>query len=169
MIPQEEQTTCLTYDDAIAIARGCVEDYGGGYRHDPEKLEIFRHGMQTAVIALEHAKISQLKDMRTRALHVLGTTAEPREGLAEFLRSVGQDPDRIIIEVSPAQEEDHWKITFGPLFWKSLSGFSPRFDIRTWFYLLYALGMIDERGFLGSSGDSSRNASGDRPADVSAG
>jgi hypothetical protein len=38
----------------LNIARGC-KDYGGGYRHDKEKFEIYHHGVQTVINALESA------------------------------------------------------------------------------------------------------------------
>lgn len=61
----------LGFDDAIAIAKGCF-DYGGGYRSDEGKLEIFHHGIQTVVNALTAARKSGLADSQVAVLHCIG-------------------------------------------------------------------------------------------------
>lgn len=60
----------LSYDDALRIAKGCF-DYGGGHRG--AELEIFHHGIQTVVNALEGAKRSRLSDLQSQVLHSIGS------------------------------------------------------------------------------------------------
>lgn len=53
---QEELITAgskLTFDDAIALAKGCT-DYSGGFRNDD--ADIFHNGIKTVVNVLESAK-----------------------------------------------------------------------------------------------------------------
>ena len=64
----------LSLADAVAIARGCF-DYGGGYRSDDAKLEIYRHGIQTVVAALEAAERNGLNDLQVKTLHSIGYVA----------------------------------------------------------------------------------------------
>lgn len=64
----------LSLNDAIAIAKGCY-DYGGGHRSDGT-LEVFHHGIQTVVNALEAAKDRGLSDSQVAVLHHIGTVAE---------------------------------------------------------------------------------------------
>lgn len=66
----------LEFNDAVRIARGCL-DYGGGYRHSDEHLEIFHHGIQTVINSLEAAEKTQLTDTQTAILWKLG--AKPTE------------------------------------------------------------------------------------------
>lgn len=57
----------------LNVARGCF-DYGGGYRSDAGKLEIFHHGIQTVVNALEGA-MRDPSDTQARALERIGIAA----------------------------------------------------------------------------------------------
>ena len=43
--------SAITKKRLLAVARGC-HDYGGGY-HDGDKSEIYHHGIQTVITALE--------------------------------------------------------------------------------------------------------------------
>ena len=61
----------LTFDDAVRIARGCT-DYGGGHRSNPEHYEIYQHGIQTVINALESAQRAGPEDTQVRALHCMG-------------------------------------------------------------------------------------------------
>ena len=60
----------LSFDDALKIAKGC-HDYGGGYRDD-KKYEIFHHGIQTVINALERTKSKGLKDLQSAVLYNSG-------------------------------------------------------------------------------------------------
>jgi transposase len=62
--------TALNFEDALRIARGCM-DYLGGYRTE-EELYIFHHGVQTVINSLTAASKTGLEDTQTRALHELG-------------------------------------------------------------------------------------------------
>jgi hypothetical protein len=62
----------LNYDDALQIAKGCF-DYSGGYRSSDGELEIYHHGIQTVINALEGAKLSGLKDLQSQVLHSIGS------------------------------------------------------------------------------------------------
>ena len=53
----------------VDIARGC-HDYGGGYS-DPVSAEIFHHGIQTVVYALE-ATMENPGDMQVQVLERIG-------------------------------------------------------------------------------------------------
>jgi hypothetical protein len=59
----------LNFEDALRIARGCM-DYLGGYRDD--ELTVYHHGIQTVIAALTAASESGLEDTQTRALHLIG-------------------------------------------------------------------------------------------------
>ena len=61
----------LTFEDALRIARGCM-DYGGGYRSNPEHYEIYQDGIQTVINALTAASKKGLEDTQTAALHAIG-------------------------------------------------------------------------------------------------
>ena len=61
----------LTFDDALRIARGCL-DYGGGYRSDPALFEVYQEGIRTVICALESAQKTGLSDTQIRALHQIG-------------------------------------------------------------------------------------------------
>ena len=61
----------LLFSDAIKIANGCF-DYAGGY-HRPSELEIFHHGIQTVINALNGAEKSGLTDLQSKVLHGLGS------------------------------------------------------------------------------------------------
>lgn len=60
----------LTFEDAIRIARGCV-DYGGGYLNDQER-SIFHHGIQTVANALDAALLSGGMDSQASVLNGIG-------------------------------------------------------------------------------------------------
>lgn len=62
--PPMKDCTKLTYDDALRIAKGCF-DYGGGYRSNDGELDIFHHGIQTVINALEGAQKSGLSDLQS--------------------------------------------------------------------------------------------------------
>ena len=62
----------LSHDDALKIAKGCF-DYSGGYRADKGELEIFHHGIQTVINALEGARKTGLSDLQSRVLHRIGS------------------------------------------------------------------------------------------------
>ena len=66
---QHETLVMLRYDDAINIAKGCF-DYSGGHRN--KELEIYHHGIQTVINALEGAKKSNLGDLQSKVLHRKG-------------------------------------------------------------------------------------------------
>lgn len=83
------QSRCINIDDAVRIARGCL-DYGGGYRSDTSKMEIFRHGIETVINSLEAAQKRGLQDTQVAALHAMGKpnikiTNEP-PSVAESIR-----------------------------------------------------------------------------------
>lgn len=59
----------LKFNDAVRIARGCF-DYGGGHR-DRDR-EIFHHGIQTVVNALEATEKSGLTGLQEIMLHAIG-------------------------------------------------------------------------------------------------
>ena len=65
----------LQFGDAVRIARGCL-DYGGGYRGDTGKMEIFHHGIQTVINSLEAAQKRGLQDTQVAALHAMGKPNE---------------------------------------------------------------------------------------------
>lgn len=64
-------TALLGFGDALRIARGCL-DYGGGHRSDEGHLEIFHHGIQTVINALEAAEKNGLADTQCAALWRMG-------------------------------------------------------------------------------------------------
>ena len=66
----------LQFGDAVRIARGCL-DYGGGYRGDNGKMEIFHHGIQTVINSLEAAQKRGLQDTQVAALHAMGKPNAP--------------------------------------------------------------------------------------------
>ena len=68
--------SALTFDDAVRIARGCT-DHGGGHRSNAEHYEIYQHGIQTVINALESAQMSGLADTQVLALHCMGAPATP--------------------------------------------------------------------------------------------
>jgi hypothetical protein len=61
----------LGFGDALRIARGCL-DYGGGHRSDEGHLEIYHHGIQTVINALEAAEKNGLADTQCAALWRMG-------------------------------------------------------------------------------------------------
>lgn len=61
----------VTFDDALRIARGC-HDFNGG--HYDEAHDIYHHGIQTVINALERAAKDGLKDYSIRVLHGIGAT-----------------------------------------------------------------------------------------------
>jgi len=65
------QETMMTFHDALRIARGCL-DYGGGYRSDQGKLDVFHHGIRTVINALEAAGSRGFEDTQVAALHRMG-------------------------------------------------------------------------------------------------
>lgn len=67
----------LTFSDALAIAIGC-EDYGGGYRSNPEHFEIYRHGIQTVINSLRAAQRNGLAERQVAVLHAIGTENHPQ-------------------------------------------------------------------------------------------
>jgi hypothetical protein len=60
----------LTFQDALGIAVGC-HDYQGGYSDNKER-EVFHHGIQTVVQALQGAAINGLADQQVRVLLDIG-------------------------------------------------------------------------------------------------
>jgi hypothetical protein len=65
----------LTFEDALRIARGCV-DYSGGYRDNAEHHRIYHHGIQTVINALTAASKDGLENMQVNMLHAMGANAE---------------------------------------------------------------------------------------------
>lgn len=65
----------LGFDDALKIAKGCM-DYGGGYRSNQDELEIYHHGIQTVINALTGAKERGLTDLQTGTLHAIGSRTD---------------------------------------------------------------------------------------------
>lgn len=65
----------MTIDSLLAIARGC-HDYGGGYR-EPREIEIYHHGIQTVVRALE-AAAEDPDRLQVRVLESIGRSALSR-------------------------------------------------------------------------------------------
>lgn len=66
-----------TLQRIVHIAKGC-HDYGGGYR-DPKEAEIFHHGIQTVVKAMEATlKRAQTgeRDSQLTALETIGRIDE---------------------------------------------------------------------------------------------
>lgn len=61
----------------VNTARGC-HDYGGGYR-DADKAEIFHHGIQTVINAVEAASKSQ-GDTQANTLARIGAKAANKKG-----------------------------------------------------------------------------------------
>jgi len=61
----------MTFEDAVKIARGC-HDYSGGY-HDPKEWEIYHHGIQTVINALESVEKKGIT-MQSSVLHSIGST-----------------------------------------------------------------------------------------------
>jgi hypothetical protein len=59
----------LTFTNALNIARGC-QDYSGGYTSD--NYEIYQHGIQTVINALQSAAMLGLHDPQIRTLHEIG-------------------------------------------------------------------------------------------------
>ncbi|MFM7115645.1 MAG: hypothetical protein ACKO0N_03340, partial [Planctomycetota bacterium] len=64
-----DRVVMLTFDDALSIAKGCF-DYSGGHRD--EAMDVFHHGIQTVINALEGAKQSGLSDLQSNVLHRIG-------------------------------------------------------------------------------------------------
>lgn len=62
----------LTFDDALKIAKGCL-DYSGGHGSNREHFEIYHHGIQTVINCLIAAKESGLEDTQTAVLHAIGS------------------------------------------------------------------------------------------------
>lgn len=62
--------TSLEFSDAVRIARGCL-DYGGGYRNDDGDLDIYHHGIQTVINALEAVEKRGM-DSQVKALWNMG-------------------------------------------------------------------------------------------------
>jgi hypothetical protein len=72
--PPPEMRECAgAFDDAVKIARGCL-DYGGGYK-DASEREKFHHGIATVINALDAARSKGLADPQIAALHSIGTAA----------------------------------------------------------------------------------------------
>jgi len=70
----EELKPCpLAFHDAVRIARGCL-DYGGGHRDEGRHLEIYHHGIQTVINALEASERSGLQELQTLMLWRQGIT-----------------------------------------------------------------------------------------------
>lgn len=65
-------TKTLKFENAVNIAKGC-HDYGGGYRHKAE-ADVFHHGIQTVINALEAASTSGIVDPQVATLHRMGST-----------------------------------------------------------------------------------------------
>lgn len=59
----------MEYKDAIKIAKGCF-DYAGGHRD--KELEIYHHGIQTVINALEGFKKSNGNDFQSKVLWSIG-------------------------------------------------------------------------------------------------
>ncbi len=55
----------------LNIARGCT-DYGGGHRGNAEHFEIYQHGIQTVINALEGAAKNNPNDTQVNALERIG-------------------------------------------------------------------------------------------------
>lgn len=65
----------LDFRDALYIALGC-KDYCGGY-HDSNQ-EVYQHGIQTVINALQSAYQNGIKDTQVFALHQMGLNAAHR-------------------------------------------------------------------------------------------
>jgi len=61
--------TLLTFEDALAIATGCL-DYKGGY--DGNEYEVYQDGIKTVIAALTRASEVGLADTQVAALCSLG-------------------------------------------------------------------------------------------------
>lgn len=79
--PQPQQAApALAFSDAVRIARGCT-DYGGGHR-GKDTYEVYQHGTQTVIAALEAAERRGLEDTQVRALHCMGAATPPQQAPA---------------------------------------------------------------------------------------
>jgi len=65
-----------TFDDALRIARGCL-DYGGGH-HTDGHFDAFRHGIRTVINALEAAAKDDRGGTQVAALHRMGSVYDPQ-------------------------------------------------------------------------------------------
>jgi hypothetical protein len=68
-------TTTLTFEDALQIARGC-KDYGSEYRSG-DHYEAFQHGIQTVINLLDRTKFSGIKDPQIARIYAIGAEPEP--------------------------------------------------------------------------------------------
>ena len=76
----QQAAPALGFNDAVRIARGCT-DYGGGHR-GKDAYEVYQHGIQTVIAALEAAQRSGLEDTQVRALHCMGAATPPQQAPA---------------------------------------------------------------------------------------
>lgn len=66
-----------SYARLLSVARGC-HDYGGGYGHEPRHAEIYHHGIQTVINALEAAE-REPESLQVKVLERAGrSSVEPR-------------------------------------------------------------------------------------------
>jgi len=66
-----------SYARLLSVARGC-HDYGGGYGHEPRHAEIYHHGIQTVINALEAAE-REPESLQVKVLERVGrSSVEPR-------------------------------------------------------------------------------------------
>lgn len=63
----------MTFEDALKIAKGC-HDYNGGH-HGEKENEIFHHGVQTVINALESVFKNGI-DTQSAVLHAIGSNKE---------------------------------------------------------------------------------------------
>lgn len=76
-------------EEAIACAFGC-KDYGGGYRGDPEKLDIYHHGIETVARTLKSRRDNPT-DTQSRAVLGIG-----REELAALDAERKGEADQLV-------------------------------------------------------------------------
>lgn len=90
----------------LRVARGCF-DYGGGYRSDDGKLEIYHHGVQTVVNALEGFAARGMKDTQIAVLYRMGA---PSVGRA----TDEQGADQVLIKQACDRPDLYKKLSASP-------------------------------------------------------
>jgi hypothetical protein len=60
-------------EDCLSLAKGCLNEYGGGYRGDAKKLIIYHHGIQTVINVIKEFLSKGLKDnLQLKTLMAMG-------------------------------------------------------------------------------------------------
>jgi hypothetical protein len=72
-IGSEPDTRAIRIERLLNVAHGC-HDYGGGYRGTPAE-EVYHHGIQTVINALEAAMKNDPKDFQINVLERIGADA----------------------------------------------------------------------------------------------